>query len=149
MSRREHFGVGLIARDRAATRFYLQQKDAAYRRYPLAYSLFGGAIERGETAEDGLARELVEELGRSAAWLLAAPPRWVGEYRVGPRRFRFGLFDAIVDDAVLDVLAKAPVFEGERGAVVGRAELASLPFVWGLEVVVLDYLARIDSAGTG
>lgn len=139
----EHHGVGVIVRNRAATRFYIQQKDADYRPYPLAYSLFGGAIEPGEPPSDGLARELVEELGDAATILLAASPTWLAEHRVGPGRFRYSLFEVVVDEAALDVLATTPVHEGERGAVVTRAELAVLPFVWGLEAVVSAYLADL------
>ena len=138
-----HRAVGVIARDRAGTRFYLQQKDATYPIYPLAYSLFGGAREPGESAAEALARELGEELGDAAERLLAAGPTLVGEFRVGPRGFEFALFEVIVEDALLDQLAVTPVFEGERGAVVSREELRTLPFIWGLEVVVLGYVEGI------
>ena len=139
----EHHGVGVIARNAAGTRFYLQQKDAQYRPYPLAYSLFGGASEAGETPVEALVRELGEELGDAAELLLAAGPTLIGEHRVGPRQFRYSMFEVILDDATLDILAAAPVHEGERGAVVSRDDLRSLPFVWGLEAVILAYLAEL------
>lgn len=136
----EHTGVGVIVRNPTSTRFYVQQKDAEYRHYPLAYSLFGGASEAGETPAEALARELVEELADASKHVLAASPVLVGEHRVGPRRFRFHLFEAIVDDAALDLLARARVLEGERGCIVSREQIRALPFVWGLEAVVLTYL---------
>lgn len=140
---KQHLGVGVIVRNRAGTRFYVQQKDAEYRPYPLAYSLFGGASEAGETPAQALARELVEELGDASEPVLAAGPSFVEEHRVGPRRFRFCLFEAVLDDAALDLLAEARVLEGERGCVVSREQLRSLPFVWGLEAVVCAYLDGI------
>jgi 8-oxo-dGTP pyrophosphatase MutT (NUDIX family) len=138
----EHHGVGVIVRNPAATRFYVQQKDAAYRPHPRGYSLFGGAVEPGEALEQALARELAEELGSTAQLLLAARPALVSTTRVGPTGFRFSLFEVVLDDSLLDNLAGAPVFEGERGVVVDRAQLRALPFVWGLEAVVLAYLEQ-------
>lgn len=135
-----HRSVGVIARNRAATRFYVQQKDAAYRPHPRGYSLFGGAIEPGETPLEALARELDEELGGAAQLLLAAGPLLVSESRVGPSEFQFALFEVVLDDARLDTLAHTPVYEGERGAVVTREQLLALPFIWGLGAVVRAYL---------
>ena len=138
-----HRGVGVIVRNRAATQFYVQQKDADYRPHPRGYSLFGGAVEPGETALEALARELDEELGAAARLLLAAQPAVVHETRVGPSGYWFSLFEVVLDDASLDTLAGSPVFEGERGALVTREQLRTLPFVWGLEAVLLAYLDRI------
>lgn len=139
----QHRGVGVIARNPAATRFYVQQKDAAYRPHPLGYSLFGGAADPEEAPLEALARELDEELGDAAQLLLAAGPALVSASQVGPSEFWFSLFEVILDDAQLDTLACAPVYEGERGAVVSREQLRTLPFVWGLEAVVLAYLDRL------
>lgn len=135
-----HRSVGVIVRNPAATRFDVQQKDAAYRPHPRGYSLFGGAIEPDESPLEALARELDEELGEAAQLLLAARPALVSETRVGPSEFRFSLFEVVLADALLDTLARAPVYEGERGAVVSRQQLRSLPFIWGLQAVVLAYL---------
>ena len=138
-----HRSVGVIARNHAATRFYVQQKDAAYRPHPRGYSLFGGAIEPGEAPLEALARELDEELGGAAQLLLAAGPLLVSETRVGPSEFQFALFEVVLDDARLDTLAHTPVYEGERGAVVTREQLLALPFIWGLGAVVRAYLDRV------
>jgi 8-oxo-dGTP pyrophosphatase MutT (NUDIX family) len=138
-----HRGVGIIVRNRAATCFYVQQKDANYRPHPRGYSLFGGAVEPGEAALEALARELDEELGAAAQLLLATQPTLVHETRMGPSGFWYSLFEVVLDDASLDTLARAPVFEGERGALVSREQLRTLPFVWGLEAVVLAYLDGI------
>lgn len=135
-----HRSVGVIVRNPAATRFYVQQKGAAYRPHPRGYSLFGGAIEPDESPLEALARELDEELGEAAQLLLAARPVLVSETRVGPSEFSFSLFEVVLADALLDTLARAPVYEGERGAVVSRQQLRALPFIWGLQAVVLAYL---------
>ncbi|MEM6991147.1 MAG: NUDIX domain-containing protein [Myxococcota bacterium] len=140
----EHRGVGLLVTDAARQRFYVQQKDASYPNFPRAYSFFGGACEAGETVEAALARELREELGpKTADMLLEREPVALGSYVVTPAAFRFTLFETVVDHTTLERLAAAPVFEGERGAVVTRGELAALPFVWGLERVVAAYLRRL------
>jgi 8-oxo-dGTP pyrophosphatase MutT (NUDIX family) len=139
----QHHGVGVIVRNPAATRFYVQQKDADYRPHPRGYSLFGGAVEPGETLEAALARELNEELGAAAQLLLAAGPALVSEARLGPSEFHFSLFEVVLDDTQLDALARAPVYEGERGVLVSREQLRELPFVWGLAAVVLAYLDQV------
>lgn len=150
----QHRGVGMIVRNGTSTRFYVQQKDADYPVYPRAYSLFGGAADPGESHAQALARELAEELGADAAIeLLAAEPRLVAEHQVrrpafGPGAegsFGFALFEVVVDDAQLDRLARTRVFEGERGAVMTRDQLVSLPFIWGLEIVIQAYLAQLPS----
>ena len=143
MAEAEHHGVGALVTNAGRTRFFVQQKDASYPRFPLAYSVFGGAREPGEDLGEAVARELHEELGASARGILDAGLVHVLTTRVEPAEgdaFVYSLFEIVVDDARLDALVEVPVLEGERGAVVTRAELARLPFVWGLEAVVRVYL---------
>jgi 8-oxo-dGTP pyrophosphatase MutT (NUDIX family) len=137
-----HHAVGLIVCNHSRTRYYVQQKDASYPSYPLGYSLFGGAREPGESTLEALARELAEELGDAAPALLAAGPILIQTTNVGPSEFRYSLYEVVIDDAALDQLARAPVFEGERGAVVSEAELRELPFIWDLGGVIVAYLNR-------
>jgi 8-oxo-dGTP pyrophosphatase MutT (NUDIX family) len=135
-----HHGVGALVTNPARTRFFLQQKDASYPRFPLAYSTFGGAREAGESPEAALARELGEELGEAlAAALIHAGPREVLTTTLAAG-FRYTLFEIVIADERLEALAAVEVLEGERGAVVSRAQLTTLPFVWGLEAVIAAYL---------
>ena len=56
-------GVGAILLDRAG-RYLLQQRDDfPHIWFPGCWGLFGGAIDPGETALEGLRRELGEEIG--------------------------------------------------------------------------------------
>src|SRR5690606_24049468 len=118
-----HHGVGLIVANLDGSQFYVQQKDASYPRFPLGYSLFGGACEPGEAPNEALARELVEELGDAGQNLVAAGPRLWTSLTVGPTHFRYSLFELRITDEQLELLGRAPVYEGERGVVVSRAEL--------------------------
>lgn len=137
-----HRGVGVIVTSPARQRFVVQRKDASYPRYPRGCSMFGGACEPGESDTAALVRELHEELGDASARVLVdAGPREIGVFAVGEHRFAFVLFEAVVADDVLGELATRPVFEGERAELVTRAELAALPWVWGLGEVVAAYLA--------
>jgi 8-oxo-dGTP pyrophosphatase MutT (NUDIX family) len=137
-----HRGVGVIVTSAARRRFVVQRKDAAYPRYPRGCSLFGGACETGETDAAALVRELHEELGvASARALVDAGLREIGVFAVGEHGFAFVLFEAVVPDELLDQLAATPVLEGERAELVTRAELAALPWVWGLDEVVAAYVA--------
>jgi 8-oxo-dGTP pyrophosphatase MutT (NUDIX family) len=141
-----HRGVGVIVTNPARDRFLVQRKDASYPRFPRGYSLFGGAREPGESDVDALARELEEELGAaSAQQLVAAGLREIEEFVVGEPGFAFVLFEAVVEDALLDVLAARPVFEGECAQAVTRGELAMLPWVWSLAQVIATYLGRRDA----
>ncbi len=141
----EHRGVGVIVTNGARTRFVVQRKDATYPRYPRGCSLFGGAREPGETDEQALVRELFEALGdASAAAIVAAGLRHVADFELGPRRFGFAMFEAVLDDARLDLLAARPVYEGERAEIAERSGLAALPWVWTLGDAIAAYLRTIE-----
>jgi 8-oxo-dGTP pyrophosphatase MutT (NUDIX family) len=139
----DHRGVGVIATNPARTRFLVQRKDASYPRFPRGYSLFGGAVEPGESDAAALVRELHEELGdASARALVDAGPREIETFALGERRFAFVLFEIVVADDMLDLIASRPVFEGERAEVVARSELVGLPWVWSLAQVLAAYVRR-------
>lgn len=144
MADHEHHGVVALVTNPERTRFFIQQKDAGYRPFPRGYSLFGGAVEPGESPAEALARELREELGAAAERLLAAGPTCVLMERPLPTGFVVSLFEVVLEDAVLASLAAVAVLEGERGVVLGRDELRATPLVWGLHEVVVAYL---DGAG--
>ena len=135
-------GVGAVVTNRQRTRFFVQQKDAEYPDYPLGYSFFGGGVEGEEQPRAALERELVEELGR-AATLLPQPTVPVVDSILEPPGVHYYLFELEVEDTVLDRLAEAEVFEGERGVVVCRSELLELAFIWGLGRIVRMYLDAV------
>lgn len=134
-----------MAADPSRGRFLLQQKDAGYRRFPLAYSFFGGGIEAGESARQALERELDEELPegsrarlRSAAWSVA----WSGAVPGARGGFDYTLYQVRLPAADLAAVAAAEVYEGLRAALIPAAELRGLPFVWGLEAVLPALLSE-------
>jgi 8-oxo-dGTP pyrophosphatase MutT (NUDIX family) len=137
-----HHGVVAIVTDPERTRFFIQQKDEAYRPFPRGYSLFGGAVEAGEEPERALARELREELGAAAEPLLAAGPTCIFTARPLTTGFVVSLFEIVLDGPALESLAEVRVLEGERGVVLDRERLRSTPLVWGLGELVAAYLDR-------
>jgi 8-oxo-dGTP pyrophosphatase MutT (NUDIX family) len=137
-----HHGVVAIVTNPERTRFFIQQKDEAYRPFPLGYSLFGGAIEPGEEPAEALERELREELGVAAERLLAAEITCVFEARTLATGIVLSLFEVVLDAAQLEALAEVPVLEGRRGVVLDREALRSMPLVWGLHELVGAYLER-------
>jgi len=145
-----HHGVVAIVTDPRRTRFFIQQKDEDYPSFPLGYSLFGGRIEPGEAPLDALIRELHEELDTVAATLLeGGGPEHVLTTEVPPTGYLVSLFEVVVTEDMLESLAEAPVREGKRGAVFGRAQLLDMPLVWGLEAVVRAYLEQHGGALDG
>lgn len=41
----------------------LQKKNSTYRKFPQKWCFFGGSVEEGETLEEAMNREIVEEIG--------------------------------------------------------------------------------------
>jgi 8-oxo-dGTP pyrophosphatase MutT (NUDIX family) len=141
-----HHGVVALPTNPARTRFFIQQKDEAYRPFPLGYSLFGGAIEAGEEPAAALARELREELGEAAKRLLDAGPTCIFAARPLAAGFVVSLFEIVLGEPVLESLAEVPVLEGRRGVVLSRDRLRTTPLVWGLGELVAAYLERVSAA---
>lgn len=137
-----HHGVVALVTNPARTRFFIQQKDEGYRPFPLGYSLFGGAIEPGESPEEALARELREELGAAAERLLAAEVTCVFTARPLAAGFVVSLFEIVLEGDMLESLAEVPVLEGKRGVVLDREALGTTPLIWGLHAVVAAYLEQ-------
>ncbi|MCA9650095.1 MAG: NUDIX domain-containing protein [Myxococcales bacterium] len=140
-----HHGVVAIVTNPERTRFFVQRKDEHYRPHPRGYSLFGGAREAHEEPAQTLARELREELGAAAQGLLDAGPRHVLTIPALTPGTLVSLYEVVVDDRELDALGRATVYEGERGVVLERAELAGTPFVWGLGSLIATYLERHEA----
>ncbi len=122
------------------SRFVVQRKDETYR-YPLALALFGGLVEPGENDMQAIEREIVEEMGVDSALTVAdGLGRSVDVFHIG---FTFVLFEAVIDDGALDLLAERPVFEGKGAEIVPREDLLSRDdWMPGLVVVLRGYLNR-------
>lgn len=119
------------------TRILAQRKDETYRE-PLALALFGGHVEPGESDLQALQRELVEELGADSAQILFdAGLQHVHEFDLG---YPFVLFDVIVPDETLRMLAARPVFEGKCAEIVSNYEV----FGWMIALVdvMIWYVSR-------
>lgn len=146
MGEGHHHGVVAIVTNPQRMRFFIQQKDEGYLPFPLGYSLFGGAVEAGESIDEALARELREELGAEAERLLAAEITLVFTERPLAAGFELSLFEIVVDGRGLESLAEVPVLEGRRGVVLDRQALQATPLIWGLGAVVDAYLDARDRA---
>jgi len=140
-----HHGVVALITIPERTLFLLQQKDEAYRPFPLGLSLFGGAVEPGEPPEAALVRELHEELGSAAAPLLAASPNLVFPRRTLHAGFVLSLYEIVLDPPALASLAEAPVLEGKRSVLLDREALGRTSLIWGLGEIVTAYLERWDA----
>lgn len=132
-----HRGVGLLITNERRSCFVVQQKDDGYPRFPGAFSFFGGAREQGENARQALDRELAEELLPQARALLGQNFYKVfdGAVVTDLANYEFALFEVVISNTALIELGDYSVLEGERAALLTRAELLAAPFVWGLETV--------------
>ncbi|MBC8412881.1 MAG: NUDIX domain-containing protein [Nitrospira sp.] len=102
--------------------------------YPGHWDLIGGHLEEGETPEQALVREVMEEIGIELA-----------EYTF------FKKYDVFVGDvwqnikyiytAKIDIpLQDLTLYEGEKLMYVSRAEICNINFANILKDIVLDYI---------
>lgn len=139
----EHKGVGLLISNQAHSLFYLQVKDETYpvAKWRGAYTFWGGAIDpKDANPAAAVKRELEEELPETLEWLLPIPRKEIKTYQVEHEKsFPLTLFVSIVSNQQLELLSQQTPEEG-YGRLVKRAELFENSWIWGLEVVIKDYL---------
>jgi hypothetical protein len=133
----DHHGVVLVLTNSRRSHYLLQRKDATYPHFPRHYSFFGGGREQGESEEQTLERELIEELCPEAAQLIVRPLKKIysGQLQYQSSPFQMTLFEAVCPHESLELISTMPVLEGERAELVTTEKMLSLPFVWGLETL--------------
>ncbi|MBU3923831.1 MAG: NUDIX hydrolase [Nanoarchaeota archaeon] len=141
-------GVGVIVTNDKRTHFYLQQKDDSYHieEYRLHYTLFGGAIEEGESEESALSREIEEELGENVVRVLLKNVRRIEDHdfiNVLGQKYNFTLYEAIVSNDYLKFLPNVKVMEGKGGFLFSRKEIEKVPLFRKLKPFFQRYLSTI------
>lgn len=143
MASTPHRGAGVLFTDPERAFFLLQQKDESYRPHPLGMSVFGGAIEPGESARKAVLRELGEELPAGLEALGQTPElRSVFSGELSAARYRFDLFEAVLPRDTLRMLTRAPLFEGKAALLVPRDAMLGQPWIYALGDAIEHYLAR-------
>jgi len=144
-----HKGVGLIIRNELGTHFFIQEKDEQYHteKYRNCFSLWGGAIEKGETVLEAVVREAKEEISLADYSFLAEIKQketsFLGDE---DHKFYFTLFESIVSESEFTKITDSQILEG-RGKVVHFDELLKIKWVWGLDKAVKSYIE--SSLNTG
>jgi 8-oxo-dGTP pyrophosphatase MutT (NUDIX family) len=139
----KHHGVGVLFVDPLRGLYLLQQKDAHYLPCPYGFSLFGGAVEPGETPEQAAYREVGEELNpnlAAEAFRSAPSAVFAGELTEGGQSWHMTVLEQRVDSGFFDRLASSPVREGRGSVVVERSALRSLKWIWRLDRALEAYL---------
>jgi 8-oxo-dGTP diphosphatase len=107
--------------------------------FPNHWDLIGGHVEEGETPEEGLVREIKEELGID-----------IGEYKF------YKTFECLTGDAYENIkfiytakinipIEEITLFEGQYARYFTRDEIPSLSFANIIKSVVLDYIDHCDN----
>lgn len=127
-------------------RVFVQRRSIDAKRNPDVFGLFGGGIEAGETPEQGLHREIIEELNID----LNKP-----EYR--NRLASIGTFDYADSigkvraheyalPVTLDFAKHVKIGEGQYGIFMGETEVReSNQFLEGHRQMIIDFLASISA----
>ncbi|MDX1991638.1 MAG: NUDIX domain-containing protein [bacterium] len=115
----------------------LQQRDDRVRRFPDAWTTFGGAVEAGETPQQAMRRELVEEIEFAPdmrLWKMVPQLRLNGDKIAMLEIYVFvGRIDRLVSDI--------RVHEGRGAAYIGVADLDRLPIAFGFEMLFREFFA--------
>jgi 8-oxo-dGTP pyrophosphatase MutT (NUDIX family) len=85
--------------------FFLQKRSKDAKRAPGVFGMFGGGIDEGETSEQGLMREVQEELT-----YIPVNPVYFSKYETADQ-----IFDVYLEEVGSDFESKIKIEEGEYG----------------------------------
>ncbi len=111
--------------------FYLQKREPNRRILPSVFTMFGGGIENGETAEEGCLREIKEELNYTPKNM-----QYFTRYEVAD-----GVIDVFLGKVGDDFESQVNVQEGEYGKFIKRSEIRNTH-----EIALFTRLAAIQVA---
>ena len=144
----KHHGVGVIITNPARELFYIQKKDNSYpiKKYRLKHSIFGGAIEAGESEISALERELREELRFEAAHMVFDSSKKLFDIEIPNEKVRYDLtlFESVLSPRKIEIVSSMHVKEG-IGDLVGFQEFRKLDFIHNLRMVIDKYLQSLTS----
>jgi 8-oxo-dGTP pyrophosphatase MutT (NUDIX family) len=143
----ERHVVGVLVYD-AAGHLLLQQRDHAHGlRYPGWWTVFGGAVEPGETPALAIAREIAEELGAAAAFALRPVFLWsyLCPVRTHPAEtlVRNHIFAAPLERGAGERL---PLYEGQAKRWFAPAEARALRLAFEQQIVIARYFDHYAAA---
>lgn len=140
----DHHGAVVIITNPERSRFVVQEKDESYKAHPNGISLFGGALELGETPREAMERELAEETDEAVCLTItsALQELWTQEVTCGDISYTLTVFDSVLSEDEVSKIAAAPVKEGRRGLEIDRVTFPTIDWVWGLKAIAERYLAE-------
>ena len=109
----------------------LQKKDSSYVPFPQKWCFFGGHIEEGETPEDTIVREVIEEIGIHLSFNFFKKLNWDNEAKDD-----LHIFSATFNGDP----SKIRLGEGAGFAFFRKDEIASLNMIDINKKILLDYL---------
>ena len=115
--------------------FFLQKRDNNAPVHPNVFSMFGGSMEKGESIEEALVRELKEELGYS-------PQEAKYFCRFETSR---SVFHVYIEEVKNDFETSVTVMEGEYGKFLNFEQIDKSPLVSDIAEMVVRALGEFLS----
>jgi len=123
---------------------FVQRRSTDAKRNPGVFGLFGGGIESGETPEQGLQREILEELNidlEKPEYRAAVTPIGTFDYADSVGKVRAHEYAMLVTPAFAD---RVKIGEGQYGIFMSETEIrGSSEFLEGHRQMILDFFNSI------
>ncbi|MDP2925488.1 MAG: NUDIX domain-containing protein [Nanoarchaeota archaeon] len=135
--------VAVLITNAKKDKFFFQIKDETYPRikYRNKPATFGGKIEKEESPDNAINRELSEELGIEAYEIIKNKIKYLRDYKYikDDIYIHIYLYEAVLEDKELMKLSKLPVNEGSS-KLFDKKDIVFDDFVLGVGIILNNYI---------
>lgn len=132
-------GVSVLLTNSQGKLLLQLRSDYSHLEYPNHWTLPGGHVEPGETPEEAVRRELIEEMNLSLPlWLWTVYDSLRGN---GTVAFTNYLYRGKLDRPAEDI----PLYEGQQLRYFSRGEIDQIPVAFGFETQIKRFFEEYES----